>query len=113
MTWPSNSTKQALYYGIPCATLLAQDLRRSRSQGSREPSASQVIRDLCVFVSVLSWVVSPDHGDYRICKDAERRLSRMVDDLLDPLPTNTDIFPDPMVEWIDYDSLELGSILFS
>ncbi|KAH6723311.1 putative C6 transcription factor [Leptodontidium sp. MPI-SDFR-AT-0119] len=111
-----------LYYGIPSATLLAQDLHSTRhtQQGPSPPhvAATETIRNLCVLVSMLSWVVSPIHGDYHICKDAERRLSQMVDEILDRVNSpsvdtlaSNELF-DHMLEWVDYGNLGFGPVLF-
>lgn len=60
----------------------------------------------------------PSHGDYQICKDAELRLSQMVDDILDRRPPPVEMAPlaeidDAMLEWIDYGNLDFGSVLFN
>lgn len=61
-------------------------------------------------------MASPSHGDYQICKDAERRLSRMMDEILDPLQAEmADLgdLDDNMFEWVDYGNLEFGPVFFS
>jgi hypothetical protein len=103
--------------------LLAQELhwtRRPQEALSVPPShlpTATIIRNLCVFLSNLSWVVSPSHGDYQLCRDAERRLSEIVDGILDRIPI-TDAAPplehldDGLFELIDYDNLGFGSGIF-
>ncbi|KAI1342750.1 hypothetical protein F5Y15DRAFT_267477 [Xylariaceae sp. FL0016] len=112
-----------LYYGLPSAMLLAQELHNPRNN-SNTPSAirlptSEIVRNLCVFTSNLAWVTRPSHGDYGICKDAERRLSHLVDSFLDHLPS----FPEtsfsagafePSFEWTEFEgNLDFGSVLFT
>jgi hypothetical protein len=35
-------------------------------------------------VSCLSWVASPGEGNYAMCKEVEKKLSHILDQILDP-----------------------------
>lgn len=57
----------------------------SSSLGSR----AELIRNLSVFISNLALVVRPGDGNQQTCKEAELRLIRILDQVLDPRPTVT------------------------
>ncbi|KAL4864656.1 hypothetical protein BDV12DRAFT_188750 [Aspergillus spectabilis] len=78
-----------LYYGLPAASILAFELLRQTQEPPPHPSLpprSELIRNLSVFVSCLSWVASPGQGNYRTCKAVEKKLSDILDQILDPRP---------------------------
>ncbi|KXJ91755.1 hypothetical protein Micbo1qcDRAFT_174786 [Microdochium bolleyi] len=116
--------QQTLYYGIPCAMVLAQELRVSKRTQDKPSAAlptAETIRNLCAFLSTLSWVASPSHGDFQVCTDAQRRLSQLVDEVLsridtplssaDPPLASDELF-DPAFEWLDYGTLDFGEAIF-
>jgi hypothetical protein len=51
---------------------------------------AEVIRNLSIFVSCLSWVARPGQGNYRTCKAVEKKLSDILDQILDPQPIQRD-----------------------
>ncbi|KAL4884575.1 hypothetical protein BJY04DRAFT_168101 [Aspergillus karnatakaensis] len=78
-----------LYYGLPAASVLAFELLRQTNEPGPHPSLpprAELIRNLSVFVSCLSWVASPGQGNYRTCKAVEKKLSDILDQILDPKP---------------------------
>jgi len=113
--------KQALTYGLPSASvLLLELLHQSHQPGPHSvvlPRA-ELIRNLSVFISLLSWVSRPGHGNYRTCKEAERNLSRILDRLLDPQPvlaeTVSDVTSDlsSFLNWSNYNSWDFNSEYF-
>jgi hypothetical protein len=77
-----------LSYGVASASVLALQLLH-QNQGSTAyvlPARTDLIRKLTVFTSSLSWVTRPDHGDYALCMEAEKRLTAVLDEILDPTP---------------------------
>ncbi|KAJ5174487.1 uncharacterized protein N7482_000364 [Penicillium canariense] len=87
----------ALTYGVPSsAVLLLELLRQSHEPGPHNmvlPRA-ELVRNLSVFISMLSWIARPGHGNYHTCKEAEKNLSRMLDQVLDPQPVHAEIVHD-------------------
>ncbi|KAL4928477.1 putative C6 transcription factor [Aspergillus undulatus] len=82
-----------LYYGLPAASILAFELlRQTREAGPHPvlPPRPELIRNLSVFVSCLSWVAAPGQGNYRTCKIVEKKLSDILDQILDPQPIQRD-----------------------
>ncbi|CRG87130.1 Peroxisome proliferation transcriptional regulator [Talaromyces islandicus] len=82
-----------LSYGVASASVLALQLLH-QNQGSTAyvlPGRTDLIRKLTVFTSSLSWVTRPDHGDYALCIEAEKRLTAMLDEILDPTPRPAEI----------------------
>lgn len=88
---------QILYYGLPGASVLTLELlRQSREVGPHAivlPRA-ELIRNLSVFLSCLSWVARPGHGNYKTCKEVEKKLSHILDQILDPQPVQAEVFHD-------------------
>ncbi|THC89211.1 hypothetical protein EYZ11_011346 [Aspergillus tanneri] len=86
-----------LYYGLPSASVLMLELlHQAQDAGLRSiilPRA-ELIRNLSVFVSCLSWVSRPSHGNYQTCKEAEKKLSHILDQILDPQPIQQEILND-------------------
>lgn len=77
-----------LSYGVASASVLALQLLHE-NQGSTAyvlPGRTELIRKLTVFTSSLSWITRPDHGDYALCIEAEKRLTAVLDEILDPTP---------------------------
>jgi len=105
---------QVLTYGVPSASvLLLELLRQSHDPGPHDvplPRA-ELIRNLSVFVSFLSWVASPGHGNHNTCKQAEKRLSRILDQLLDPQPVQQHVVDDctsgldDFLNWSNYNTI--------
>jgi len=81
-----------LKFGVPSASVLALQLL-AQAQGTTTytlPGRTEIIRNLTVFTSSLSWTTRPDHGDYALCIEAERRLTTVLDEILDPTPHPVD-----------------------
>ncbi|GMG42321.1 unnamed protein product [Aspergillus oryzae var. brunneus] len=55
---------------------------------------AEIIRNLSVFLSCLSWVPRPTYGNYQTCKEAEKKLSHILDQIIDPQPIQRDVFND-------------------
>ncbi|EPS29977.1 hypothetical protein PDE_04927 [Penicillium oxalicum 114-2] len=111
----------ALTYGVPSSgVLLLELLHQSHQPGPHSvvlPRA-ELIRNLSVFVSMLSWVARPGHGNYRTCKEAEKNLSRILDQVLDPQPVHAEAMHDVTTElssflnWSNYNSWDFNSEYF-
>ncbi|KAL4906211.1 hypothetical protein BDW74DRAFT_167366 [Aspergillus multicolor] len=89
----------ALYYGLPSASTLAFELLRQTQEPGPHPAMPprpETIRNLSVFVSCLSWVATPGQGNYRTCKAVEKKLSDILDQILDPKPD-----PQPVQGFLD------------
>lgn len=87
----NNTSWIILYYGLPSACVLAFEILRQNQTPGPHPLVlprSEIIRNLSVFVSCLGWVASPspNHGNNAICKEVEKKLSRILDEILDPVP---------------------------
>ncbi|KAI2678559.1 transcriptional regulator family: Fungal Specific TF [Penicillium roqueforti] len=103
-----------LTYGVPSASvLLLELLRQSHESGPHAvplPRA-ELIRNLSVFISFLSWVAGPGHGNYHTCKQAEKKLSRILDQLLDPEPVQQHVVDDVttgldnFLNWSNYNTI--------
>ncbi|KAJ5774043.1 Acyl-CoA N-acyltransferase [Penicillium paradoxum] len=103
-----------LTYGVPSASvLLLELLHQSHQPGPHAVSLprAELIRNVSVFISVLSWVAVPGHGNYHTCKQAEKKLSRILDQLLDPQPVQQhevdDVTTglDNFLNWSNYNSI--------
>ncbi|CAG7917568.1 unnamed protein product [Penicillium olsonii] len=86
-----------LTFGVPSASVLLLELLRQSSEPG--PHAvplprAELIRNLSVFVSFLSWVAVPGHGNYKTCKQAEKKLARILDQILDPQPVQQHVVDD-------------------
>lgn len=71
----------ALTYGLPCASvLLLELLHQSHGPGPHNVKLprSELIRNLSVFISLLSWVSRPGHGNYHTCKEAEKSSRKFL-----------------------------------
>ncbi|KAL3466706.1 hypothetical protein BJX64DRAFT_249702 [Aspergillus heterothallicus] len=82
-----------LYYGLPSASILAFELLRQTQEPGPHPvmpPRAELIRNLSIFVSCLSWVARPGDGNYRTCKAVEKKLSDILDQILDPQPAQRD-----------------------
>ncbi|PYH92072.1 hypothetical protein BO71DRAFT_432238 [Aspergillus ellipticus CBS 707.79] len=107
-----------LCYGLPSASVLTLELLY-QNQGLGTYSTvlprAEIIRNLSVFVSCLSWVARPGHGNYHTCKAAERKLSHILDQILDPQPMEGDLFNDAtsglssFLDWSNFNSWDLPS----
>ncbi len=110
--------KQALTYGVPSSgVLLLELLHQSHKPGPHNvvlPRA-ELVRNLSVFISMLSWIARPGHGNYRTCKEAEKNLSRILDQVLDPQPVHPETVHDVTSElssflnWSNYNSWDFSS----
>ncbi|OJI85332.1 hypothetical protein ASPTUDRAFT_54974 [Aspergillus tubingensis CBS 134.48] len=86
-----------LYYGLPSASVLILELLHQNQGIGTYTTAlprAEIIRNLSVFISCLSWVARPGHGNYHTCKEAERKLSHILDQVLDPQPIEDLAFHD-------------------
>ncbi|KAH8702479.1 putative C6 transcription factor [Talaromyces proteolyticus] len=109
-----------LYYGVPGASMLAIHLLH-QNQGSTTfvmPARTEVIRNLTVFVSSLSWITRPTYGNYALCKEAEKRLTAILDEILDPTPHHppgsaiassspSNLNMDSLLEGYDFDGMAM------
>lgn len=99
---------------MPSASVLLLELLRQ----SHEPAPhavplprAELIRNLSVFISFLSWVAGPGHGNYHTCKQAEKKLSRILDQLLDPEPVQQHVVDDVttgldnFLNWSNYNTI--------
>jgi hypothetical protein len=118
-----------LYYGLPSACVLAFEvLQQGQKPGPHLVvlPRSEIIRNLSVFVSCLAWIAkpSPSHGNYTTCKEVEKKLSRILDQILDPLPLvaphedlsfveNLASGLEPYLDWNQFDTHEFNSEYFS
>ena len=118
-----------LYYGLPSACVLAFEVLRQGQKPGPHPVVlprSEIIRNLSVFVSCLAWVASPSpsHGNYTACKDVEKKLSSILDRILDPLPLvaphedlsfveNVVSGLEPYLDWNQFNTLDFNSEYFS
>ncbi|PWY80263.1 putative C6 transcription factor [Aspergillus sclerotioniger CBS 115572] len=100
-----------LYYGLPSASVLILELLH-QNQGLRSYTTvlprAEIIRNLSVFISCLSWVARPGHGNYHTCKEVERKLSHILDQVLDPQPIEDFAFNDAtsgLYSLLDWDNL--------
>ena len=102
---------QLLYYGLPSASVLILELlHQNQGLGSYSTALprAEIIRNLSVFISCLSWVARPGHGNYHTCKEAERKLSQILDQVLDPQPIEDFAFNDAtsgLYSLLDWDNL--------
>ncbi|KAJ5953163.1 hypothetical protein N7454_000059 [Penicillium verhagenii] len=103
----------ALTYGLPSASvLLVELLHQSHEPGPHNVALprAEIIRNISVFISLLSWVSKPGHGNYHTCKEAEKKLSRILDQLLDPQPVQADMVHDvtsglsSFLDWSNYNA---------
>ncbi|KAJ5439710.1 uncharacterized protein N7458_010708 [Penicillium daleae] len=111
----------ALTYGVPSSgVLLLELLHQSHKPGPHNvvlPRA-ELVRNLSVFISMLSWIARPGHGNYRTCKEAEKNLSRILDQVLDPQPVHPEMVHDVTSElssflnWSNYNSWDFSSEYF-
>ncbi|PLB40807.1 putative C6 transcription factor [Aspergillus candidus] len=86
-----------LYYGLPSASVLMLELlHQTRDVGPRTAvlPRAEVIRNLSIFVSSLSWVARPGQGNYHTCKEVEKKLSHILDQILDPQPIQGEVYDD-------------------
>jgi hypothetical protein len=75
-----------LYYALPSAGVLAIDLRMRMQQGSSPPrliSKPEVIRHTSVLAASLQWASEPSGGNHKLCAEAAKMLSRILDEILD------------------------------
>ncbi|KAJ6141210.1 hypothetical protein N7470_010106 [Penicillium chermesinum] len=111
----------ALTYGLPSASVLLIELLHQSHAPT--PNAvplprAEIIRNLSVFVSLLSWISRPGQGNYRECKEAEKKLSRILDQLLDPQPVQADLVNDvtsnlsSFLNWSNYNSWDFNPEYF-
>ncbi|KAJ5723321.1 hypothetical protein N7488_001356 [Penicillium malachiteum] len=111
----------ALTYGLPSASvLLVELLHQSHEPGPHAvvlPRA-ELIRNISVFISLLSWVSRPGHGNYHTCREAEKKLSRILDQLLDPQPVQADMVHDvtsglsSFLDWSNYNAWDFNTEYF-
>ncbi|RAL14716.1 fungal specific transcription factor domain-containing protein [Aspergillus homomorphus CBS 101889] len=77
-----------LQYGLPSVQLLCTEMlhRSSASSLTAVPgfSRAQLIRQLTVYVSCLSWVARPGSGNFEFCKQVKARFTRILDEIIDP-----------------------------
>ncbi|KIX07364.1 uncharacterized protein Z518_02017 [Rhinocladiella mackenziei CBS 650.93] len=73
-------------YGLPTAGVLSLELLQGRQVRSPslpgEFSWTQVIPDLCVFISNLKWMHVPGDGNYKLSEQAHKSLQQILDKVL-------------------------------
>lgn len=89
-------TVKVLGYGLPCVAFLTTTLQNiSRSGGSQQlpPNIKRatLVRTLSVYVSHLDSICRPGDGDYNICVQASKAISRVLDEVLDPSPSTKEV----------------------
>ncbi|KAI9928962.1 hypothetical protein MW887_001355 [Aspergillus wentii] len=107
-----------LSYGLPSASLLILELLHQNQGLGPHPIAlprAELIRNLSIFISCLSWVARPGHGNYHTCKQVEKRLSQILDQILDPQPMQGELFNDAtsglndFLDWYTYSNWDFNS----
>ncbi|OGM41845.1 hypothetical protein ABOM_009633 [Aspergillus bombycis] len=78
-----------LPYGLPSAELLATELLQSSNPLLSRPTypglpRAEIIRELTLYISCLSWVARPGSGNLGFCKKVKAKLTRILDQILDP-----------------------------
>ncbi|PYI28987.1 hypothetical protein BP00DRAFT_349824 [Aspergillus indologenus CBS 114.80] len=77
-----------LQYGLPSVQLLCTEMlhRSSTSPLTGVPgfSRAELIRELTVYVSCLSWVARPGSGNFEFCKQVKAKFTRILDEIIDP-----------------------------
>ncbi|KAB8207934.1 hypothetical protein BDV34DRAFT_191380 [Aspergillus parasiticus] len=77
-----------LPYGLPSAELLATELLKSSNPllSGAYPGLprAEIIRELTLYISCLSWVARPGSGNLGFCKKVKARLTSILDKILDP-----------------------------
>ncbi|KAE8326045.1 hypothetical protein BDV39DRAFT_177806 [Aspergillus sergii] len=77
-----------LPYGLPSAELLAMELLKSSNPllSGTYPGLprAEIIRELTLYISCLSWVARPGSGNLGFCKKVKARLTSILDKILDP-----------------------------
>ncbi|GAB1206165.1 hypothetical protein APSETT445_004847 [Aspergillus pseudonomiae] len=81
--------REFLPYGLPSAELLATELLQSSNPLLGRPTypglpRAEVIRELTLYISCLSWVARPGSGNLGFCKKVKAKLTRILDQILDP-----------------------------
>lgn len=97
--------------------LLLELLRQSHEPGPHAIALprAELIRNLSVFVSFLSWVSRPGHGNYHTCKEAEKKLSYILDQLLNPKPAQAGVVDDAtsglynFLNWSNYNAWDFNA----
>lgn len=77
---------QFLPYGLPSAEVLTKELLRRPSLGTdpaetRLPRA-EIIRELTVYTSCLSWAARPGSWNAEFCKEVKAKLIRILDQII-------------------------------
>lgn len=47
---------------------------------------AELIRELTIYISCLGWVARPSGGNAEFCREIQGRLTRVLDQIIDPLP---------------------------
>ncbi|KAK5988391.1 hypothetical protein PT974_12545 [Cladobotryum mycophilum] len=111
-----------LYYGLPSASVLTLDLFRQTRHTALDTIKlrhSEIIRNLRLFVSNLSWAAHPTNKNYGICKDAEKKLSHFLNEILDPQPAQLETFDNDtfclenFLRWYAFDNWTFDTELFT
>jgi hypothetical protein len=74
-----------LMYCVPSAGVLALELRRCTREGRALPGEvkkADVVRCLAVLISCLEWVVLPSDGNHRLCRELNKMLALVLDEVL-------------------------------
>ncbi|PVI00547.1 hypothetical protein DM02DRAFT_388285 [Periconia macrospinosa] len=78
-----------LFYCLPSAGVLALELRRCTLENVQLPdtvSRADIIRNLSVLISCMDWSVFPEDGNHKLCRELNKMLSLVLDEVLNYQP---------------------------
>ncbi|KKK15269.1 hypothetical protein ARAM_001919 [Aspergillus rambellii] len=99
-----------LYYGLPSASILTLELLRHAQEIGPHPR-------ICVLF-IMGIRSGPGHGNYPTCKTVEKKLSDILDQILDPQPTQPEIFDGDdsglysLLDWYNPDNRDFNPCYF-
>ncbi|CAI6341435.1 unnamed protein product [Periconia digitata] len=79
-----------LFYCLPSAGVLALELRRCTLENVPLPSTvsrADIIRNLSVLISCMDWAILPGDGNHRLCRELNKMLSLVLDEVLNYQPS--------------------------
>ncbi|KAK0623679.1 hypothetical protein B0T14DRAFT_427237 [Immersiella caudata] len=86
-----------LPYGLPCADVLAMELlhrpeafsRSSIYNGGSSSTRAELIRELTVFASCLSWMSGKNGSSSKFSRETQKRLTKVLDQIVDNAPSHS------------------------
>ncbi|KAF2645998.1 hypothetical protein P280DRAFT_476447 [Massarina eburnea CBS 473.64] len=78
-----------LFYCLPSAGVLALELRRCTLENVPLPSTvsrADIIRNLSVLISCMEWAIIGGDGNHRLCRELNKMLSLVLDEVLNYQP---------------------------